>query len=104
MEFIDRGLAGTVVEAMRESRVVALLGPRQAGKSTLARMLAVDRLPADYLTFDDEPVRSLASGDPQGFVAGLGRRTVMTRSNACPSCCWRSSRASIAMARRASSC
>lgn len=77
MEFIDRGLAGTVVEAMRESRVVALLGPRQAGKSTLARMLAVDRLPADYLTFDDEPVRSLASGDPQGFVAGLGRRTVI---------------------------
>src|ERR1700728_814808 len=76
-KFIDRGLAHVVVDAMRESRVVALLGPRQAGKSTLARMLAAERLPADYLTLDEEPVRSLASGDPQGFIAGLGKRTII---------------------------
>jgi uncharacterized protein len=62
---------------MSDSRVVALLGARQVGKSTLTRMLAADRLPADYLTLDDEPVRSLAAGDPQGFVAGLGRRTII---------------------------
>ena len=75
--YLDRGLADVVVEAMDSARVVALLGPRQAGKSTLARVLAADRLPADYLTLDDEPVRSLAAGDPAGFVAGLGRRTVI---------------------------
>jgi predicted AAA+ superfamily ATPase len=40
-------------------------------------MLAADRLPANYLTLDDEPIRSLAAGDPQGFVAGLGRRTII---------------------------
>ena len=75
--FIDRGVADVVVEAMAESRVVALLGARQAGKSTLAQVLAAGRLPADYLTLDEEPVRSLAMGDPAGFVAGLTRRVVI---------------------------
>ncbi|HEY4809882.1 MAG TPA: ATP-binding protein [Solirubrobacteraceae bacterium] len=84
MKLIDRGLADTVVTAMGESRVVALLGARQAGKSTLARMLAAERLPADYLTLDDEPVRSLAAGDPQGFVAGLGRRTIVDEIQRAP--------------------
>lgn len=77
MELVERSLGSTVVQAMGESRVVALLGPRQAGKSTLAQMLARQSLGADYLTLDDEPARSLASGDPQGFVAGLQRRTVI---------------------------
>ncbi|HEY3830457.1 MAG TPA: AAA family ATPase [Solirubrobacteraceae bacterium] len=77
MKLIDRGLAAGVVEAMSDARVVALLGPRQAGKSTLARMLAAERLPADYLTLDDAPTRALAAGDPAGFVSGLGRRTII---------------------------
>jgi predicted AAA+ superfamily ATPase len=84
VKLIERGLADTVVEAMQESRVVALLGARQAGKSTLARMLAADRLPADYVTLDDEPVRSLAAGDPVGFVAGLGRRTIIDEIQRAP--------------------
>lgn len=74
---ISRQIADTVVQAMSEARAVALLGPRQAGKSTLAQMLAADPLPAEYVTLDDERVRALAAGDPQGFIAGLGRRTVI---------------------------
>lgn len=62
---------------MSEARVVALLGPRQAGKSTLARMLAAGPLPADYITLDDERVRALTAEDPQGFIGGLGRTTVI---------------------------
>lgn len=69
---------------MEEARVVALLGPRQAGKSTLARMLATGALPADYITLDDERVRALAAEDPQGFVAGLGRRTVIDEIQRAP--------------------
>jgi predicted AAA+ superfamily ATPase len=84
VKLIDRGLTDTVVEAMQESRVVALLGARQAGKSTVARMLASERLPAEYLTLDDEPVLSLASGDPRGFVAGLGRRTIIDEVQRAP--------------------
>jgi predicted AAA+ superfamily ATPase len=84
MKLIERGLADVVVDAMQDARAVALLGPRQAGKSTLVRMLAAGRLPADYLTLDDEPTRSLAQGDPGGFVAGLGRRTVIDEIQRAP--------------------
>src|SRR3984885_1913460 len=84
VKLIDRGLADTVVTAMGESRVVALLRAGHAGKSTLARMLPAELLPAGYLTRDDEPVRSLAAGDPQGFVAGLGRRTIVDEIQRAP--------------------
>ena len=62
---------------MAEARVVALLGPRQAGKSTLVQMVASGPLEADYITLDDERAQALASDDPQGFIGGLGRRTVI---------------------------
>jgi predicted AAA+ superfamily ATPase len=84
VEFVERNVAGTVVYAMNYARVVALLGPRQAGKSTLARKLAAEQLSADYLSLDDEPVRSLAAGDPAGFIAGLGRRTVIDEIQRAP--------------------
>src|SRR6476660_8929932 len=48
---------GLVRTALRRSRVVALLGPRQCGKTTLARQF----LPADSLNyFDLEDPASLA--------------------------------------------
>ncbi len=84
MEFVERSIASTVVYAMGYARVVALLGPRQAGKSTLVRRLAEERLAADYLSLDDEPVRSLAAGDPAGFIAARGRRTVIDEVQRAP--------------------
>lgn len=82
--YLTRALTEIVVDAMESARVVALLGPRQSGKSTLARVLAADRLPAEYLTLDDEPARSLATSDPGGFIAGLGRRTVIDEIQRAP--------------------
>ena len=81
---ITRGLADVVSEAMASARAVALLGPRQAGKTTLARMLAGAGLPAEYLTLDDGGVRSAAQADPEGFVAALGRRTVIDEVQRAP--------------------
>jgi predicted AAA+ superfamily ATPase len=83
-ELIERGMASVVADAMESARAVALLGPRQAGKSTLAQVLAGGRVPADYLTLDDDPVRSAARADPQGFVAALGRRTVIDEVQRAP--------------------
>jgi uncharacterized protein len=82
--FVDRAIAGTVTEAMKSARAVALLGARQAGKSTLARKLANDVLSATYVTLDDAPVRELAIGDPAGFVAGLGRHVVIDEIQRAP--------------------
>lgn len=81
---IERGLSHVVTDAMASARVVALLGPRQAGKSTLARILASGPLSAEYLTLDDEPVRSAARADSEGFVAALGRRTVLDEVQRAP--------------------
>lgn len=84
MEFVERGLAETIVYAMRYARVVALLGPRQAGKSTLARRLAGDSFSAEYVTLDEEPVRALAADDPAGFIAARGRCTVIDEIQRAP--------------------
>lgn len=83
-EFIERGLTPVVIDAMRTARAVAVLGPRQAGKSTLALAISAKAVPADYITLDDEPVRSSAVADPQGFVASLGRSTVIDEVQRAP--------------------
>ena len=84
MEYIDRSVAEIVLYGMEFARVVALLGPRQAGKSTLVHHLAEERLSADYLSLDDEPVRSLATSDPAGFLAGHKRCTVIDEIQRAP--------------------
>ena len=61
-------MAGPLAEAMADTPVVCLLGPRQSGKSTLARRAFPQR---EYFSFDDETLRERAAADPAGFLAGL---------------------------------
>lgn len=51
------------------SDVVIVVGPRQAGKSTLASVVADER-GARYVTLDDDGPREAANEDPTGFVEG----------------------------------
>ena len=51
---------------MLERRVLMLSGPRQCGKTTLARELEGDRV--EYRTLDDSTLRDAAENDPQGFI------------------------------------
>lgn len=60
-----------VVDALSEARAVCLLGARQCGKSTLARAIATDEHPAEYLTLDNDATRRAALTDPTGFVARI---------------------------------
>lgn len=53
---------------MRDTPVVCLLGPRQCGKSTLARRFDPKRA---YYTFDDPTLFDFATADPVGFLASL---------------------------------
>lgn len=48
--------------------IIAILGPRQSGKTTLAK----DAFPnKQYLTFDDKRVRDIAQANPQDFIEAL---------------------------------
>jgi uncharacterized protein len=68
---VDRHLAPRVAEALAASRIVNLVGPRQAGKSTLVeRQIEV----AEYLTMDDDAVRASIEADPFGQLQALVQR------------------------------
>lgn len=74
---LHRGIEPVLGEMLAEAPVVLIAGPRQSGKSTLARDLIADRFSAAYYTFDDMTLLDSASRDPQGFVEGLGRGPVI---------------------------
>jgi predicted AAA+ superfamily ATPase len=81
---VKRLVTPRVLEALRDRPVVVLEGPRQAGKSTLARSLADHGHPARYLTLDDNTVLGAARSDPSGFVAGLSGNTVIDEAQLAP--------------------
>lgn len=81
---IRRHLRAELAEALRESRAVALLGPRQAGKSTLARDLATTDHPAAFESLDEPATLAAALSDPAGFVAGLKGPTVIDEIQRAP--------------------
>ncbi len=82
-----------LTEALEDSPVALIHGPRQCGKTTLALMAcAPERLTSAgrpfrappsgspshaYFTFDDAVTRESAQSDPMGFVADLPERVIM---------------------------
>ncbi|MGD9548423.1 MAG: ATP-binding protein [Candidatus Krumholzibacteriia bacterium] len=61
---------------MTDTPVVLIHGPRQSGKTTLARHVGREKGFA-YYSFDDVGVRSAAQDDPAGFVAELPERVIL---------------------------
>jgi len=74
---IRRNLTPQILAALRDTPVVYLQGPRQAGKSTLAQVLRNEGHDADYFTLDDAATLAAAQGDPDGFIAGLPERVIL---------------------------
>ena len=63
---IERRLTSELLTLIAEYPVVTVLGPRQAGKTTLVRR----RLPEhDYANLESPDVREFAREDPRGFLA-----------------------------------
>lgn len=63
-----------LAEAMADTPVVMLAGPRQAGKTTLVRKVAESGL--RYLTMDDQLTLLSAREDPVGMVRSLDRAVI----------------------------
>ena len=89
-ELLPRFIELRLVEALEDSPVVLIQGPRQCGKTTLAQMVcAPELLPGrggsvvtasrgySYLSFDDDSVRAGAETDPMGFISDLPERVVL---------------------------
>jgi predicted AAA+ superfamily ATPase len=67
----SRCLVSRIEEALADTPAVLLVGPRQSGKTTLARQL--EREGMQYLTLDDELTRTAALSDPVGLLRGRDR-------------------------------
>lgn len=65
-----------LLEMLADSPAVLIHGPRQCGKTTLARMVG-NPLGYGYISFDDDVARGAAESDPAGFVAGLSKRVIL---------------------------
>ena len=70
----ERFVKSRVDEALSDTRVVLISGPRQSGKTTLATQIAANGIP--FLTLDDATVLAAATEDPVGFLRGLDRAVI----------------------------
>jgi len=71
-----RFLRNRLEEALEDTPVVLIHGPRQCGKTTLARMVG-DAAGYEYITFDDDVQLSAAIADPVRFAADLPHKTIL---------------------------
>ena len=69
-----RRLESRIAEAMADTPVVLLAGPRQAGKTTLVRQMSGAGM--RYLTLDDELTLMSARDDPVGMIRSLDRAVI----------------------------
>ena len=78
-----RFAAPLLKQALAESPVVLIHGPRQCGKTTLAQELGEARGYA-YFTFDDAVSLAAATADPAGFIESLPARVILDEVQRAP--------------------
>jgi uncharacterized protein len=61
-------------EALSDTPVVLIVGPRRAGKTTLVRKMG--EAGRTYITLDDQTVLAAAQSDPAGFIRGLDQAII----------------------------
>lgn len=83
-KFYPRGALARVRAALKDTPVVMIKGPRQAGKSTLALELIRLGHEATYVTLDDPIALAPALRDPDAFVASFERPVVIDEVQRAP--------------------
>src|SRR4029077_5733322 len=68
MRYIQRRLAGVLLDAARPFPAVVVTGPRRAGKTTLLRRLFSK---ARYVLLEDPDIQARVRSDPRAFLDAL---------------------------------
>ncbi len=78
---IRRDAERTLARLARGFPVVGITGPRQAGKTTLARMSFPDK---PYVSLEDPDELDFAHADPRGFLARFPDGAILDEAQRCP--------------------
>ena len=81
---IYRQILQRLLNALADTPVVYLQGPRQSGKSTLVQEIARNHYSARYTTLDRSAVLTAAQNDPEGFIKGLERPVIIDEAQRAP--------------------
>jgi len=65
----------SITQALLDTPVVFVAGPRQSGKTTLVKQLITGH-PWKYITLDDQTQLTLAKADPVGFIKNLSEKHI----------------------------
>jgi len=79
--FINRSAEHTLKRLLLHYPVVAVLGPRQSGKTTLVRHVCEDKA---YVLLEDLDTREFAQNDPRGFLAQYPDGAILDEVQRCP--------------------
>jgi predicted AAA+ superfamily ATPase len=78
---IARDIAPLLARLARRYPVITLTGPRQSGKTTLAR---AEFPHLSYFSLEDPDTRRFAQEDPRGFLSGCARGAVLDEIQRAP--------------------
>lgn len=78
---IARDAEKTIRDLLRGFPIVTLTGPRQSGKTTLAKMIFSDR---PYVSLEDPDQRQAAQDDPRSFLGRFPDGAVLDEVQRCP--------------------
>ncbi len=78
---IPREAESTIRALLRGFPVITITGPRQSGKTTLAKIVFADK---PYASLEDPDVREVAREDPRAFLGRFPDGAVLDEVQRCP--------------------
>jgi len=78
---IQRSAKKELVELSQKFKALAIIGPRQSGKTTLSRYVFPEK---PYVSLENPDIRSFAENDPRGFLAGYKKGAIFDEAQRVP--------------------